>query len=130
MRNLIFVYPILFATSVEAQDLDCANAMAQTELTFCAEQDWMAADTDLNDAYGSARDVMRQIDSELPQSERGAEMNLTEGQRAWIVFRDKICAAEGYVMHGGSAEPMLVYGCRARLTRVRAEDLRQMAQPY
>lgn len=130
MRHLILACTILSAAPVAAQDLDCSDAMTQTEMTFCAEQDWMEADADLNDAYASAQDVMWQIDSELPQSERGAEINLKEGQRAWVVFRDKVCAAEGYIMHGGSAEPMLVYGCRARLTRVRAEDLWQMAQPY
>ena len=26
-------------------------------------------------------------------------------------------------MHGGTAEPMVIYGCRARLTRERTEGL-------
>ncbi|TXH96313.1 MAG: DUF1311 domain-containing protein [Pseudorhodobacter sp.] len=71
--------------------------------------------------------VMQAIDADLPEDERGAADLLRKGQKAWISFRDDACAAEGYVMHGGSAEPMLVYGCMARLTEARAEDLRLIA---
>lgn len=113
------------------QEVDCANAMAQMELTYCAEQDWMAADEALNAAYGEAKALMQQIDADLPKAERGAEAYLRDAQRAWISFRDAACAAEGYAMHGGSAEPMLVYGCRARLTEQRTEDLQLLTeQPY
>jgi len=33
-----------------AQEMDCLTPKTQVELTVCAGQDWMAADTDLNDA--------------------------------------------------------------------------------
>lgn len=118
---------VLAATPALAQEVDCAKAVAQMELTYCAEQEWMTADADLNDAYGAARDLMRQVDAGLPEDQKGAEANLKAGQRAWITFRDAACAAEGYMMHGGSAEPMVIYGCRARLTESRAEDLWQLA---
>lgn len=118
---------VLAATPALAQEVDCAKAVAQMELTYCAEQEWMAADADLNDAYGAARDLMRQVDTGLPEDQKGAEANLKAAQRAWITFRDAACAAEGYMMHGGSAEPMVIYGCRARLTESRAEDLWQLA---
>lgn len=106
-----------------AQDVDCAVAEAQMELTYCAEQDWLAADAELNIAYGVARKLMQGIDADLEVSQRGAADLLREGQRAWVTFRDATCAAEGYTMHGGSAEPMVIYGCRARLTAQRTADL-------
>jgi uncharacterized protein YecT (DUF1311 family) len=109
-----------------AQSVDCSRAVAQVELTYCAEQSWKAADVDLNEAYRLARERMRQIDAALPPSERGAEMMLRDAQRSWVPFRDAACAAEGYMMHGGSAEPMVNYGCRARLTRQRTSDLRDL----
>lgn len=113
------------------QDVDCAKAVAQMELTYCAEQDWLAADEALNAAYGEAKALMQQIDADLPKAERGAAVNLRDAQRAWISFRDAACAAEGYAMHGGSAEPMLIYGCRTRLTEQRTEDLQLLTeQPY
>ncbi len=125
MRGLALA--LLFATPVAAQEVDCANAVAQMELTYCAEQDWMRADADLNAAYGPARQAMQRIDADLPEAERGAEAQLKAAQRAWIAFRDAGCTAEGYRMHGGSAEPMVIYACRARLTEARVADLRDLA---
>ncbi len=113
-----------------AQDVDCQNAQAQMEMTYCAEQDWLAADAALNTAYKAARAAMQSVDAELPKAERGAEENLRTAQRAWVTFRDAACAAEGYPMHGGTAEPMVIYGCRARLTEARTEDLRSLAEGY
>lgn len=120
----------LAATPALAQEVDCENAMTQNEMTYCAEQDWIAADEDLNAAYRAGMAAMKQIDADLPKPEQGAAVNLKSAQRAWIAFRDAACAAEGYAMHGGSAEPMLIYGCRARLTESRAADLWSLAEGY
>ncbi len=117
---------ILLAGAVCAQDMsnvDCTSTPVQQEMNLCAKQDWIEADTDLNAAYKDAMAVMKGYDANLPKSEGGAEFNLRAAQRAWVTFRDAACAAEGFAMHGGSAEPLLIYGCRARLTRQRAEDL-------
>jgi uncharacterized protein YecT (DUF1311 family) len=105
-----------------AQEVDCSVAEAQMELTFCAEQDWMAADAELNDAYKAAMAVMKRIDATLGEG-KNAEGYLRQAQRDWVAFRDNACAAEAYPMHGGSAEPMLIYGCRARLTEERTLGL-------
>lgn len=113
----------LVALPAAAQDVDCATAQAQVEMTYCAEQDWMTADAALNDAYQAAMAAMKRVDAGLAAKDRGAVVNLRDAQRAWITFRDAACAAEGYPMHGGSAEPMVIYACRARLTDQRATDL-------
>lgn len=120
----------LTALPAAAQDVDCATAEVQMELTYCAEQDWLAADAELNAAYGVARDLMQGIDADLETSQRGAADYLRDGQRAWVTFRDATCAAEGYTVHGGSAEPMVIYGCRARLTEQRTADLEAMTEEY
>ena len=120
----------LMAAPAWAQDVDCAKAEAQVEMTYCAEQDWLTADADLNTAYATARKRMQSIDADLDADQRGAADYLRDGQRAWVTFRDATCAAEGYAMHGGSAEPMVIYGCRARLTEQRAADLEAMAEEY
>lgn len=120
----------LIAAPAWAQEVDCANAEAQIELTYCAEQEWLAADADLNTAYAMARERMQAIDADLDADQRGAADYLRDGQRAWVTFRDATCAAEGYTMHGGSAEPMVIYGCRARLTTQRTADLEAMAEEY
>ena len=109
-----------------AQDVDCSKAEAQTELTFCAEKDWKAADLDLNTAYKTAIAEMKKIDASLAAPDRGAEEALRASQRAWVTFRNQTCAAEGWAAHGGTAEPMLIYGCRARVTAARADELANM----
>ena len=108
---------------VLAQDVDCTKAEAQVEMTYCAEQAWNAADADLNQAYKAAIQMLKDVDAALPMADRGAVDSLRQAQRYWITFRDNACAAEGYPMHGGTAEPMVIYGCRARLTRERTEGL-------
>lgn len=118
----------LMAGAATAQEIDCTNAETQQEMNACAEQDWMEADADLNTAYAEAIAIMQLYDEDLPKSEKGAEANLRAAQRAWVTFRDAACAAEGWAMHGGSAEPLLIYGCRARLTQQRAVELRMLAE--
>ncbi|MBC7739967.1 MAG: DUF1311 domain-containing protein [Candidatus Saccharibacteria bacterium] len=117
------VLAVLLAGPVWAQDVDCSAAETQTEMTFCAEQDWNAADADLNEAYQGAMAYLKQIDADLAAEDRGGVDFLRQAQRDWISFRDNACAAEAFAMHGGSAEPMVTYACRARLTRERAEAL-------
>ncbi len=126
---------LTFGAPGSAEGVDCATPLlkraawqSQFELTYCEEQSWMAADADLNDAYQAARAVLQDIDAGLPNSERGAEDNLRNAQRAWIVFRDAACAAEGYLWHGGSGKPMVIYSCLARLTEARAADLWTLAE--
>ena len=106
-----------------AQEVDCAVAEVQVELTFCAEQDWIAADEELNAAYKAAMAAMREIDASLGLGDKAAEGFLRQAQRDWVSFRDNACAAEAYPMHGGSAEPMVIYACRARLTQERTLGL-------
>ena len=130
MRAALALILLLFPLTAAAQDVDCENAVAQVEMTYCAEQDWVAADADLNEAYTAAMAMMKDIDTGLPRDQRGAATFLRDGQRAWITFRDAACAAEGYLMHGGSAEPMVIYGCYARLTETRAADLWMVAEAY
>ncbi len=128
IRSLIAL--LLLSLPATAQDIDCANAMAQQELNQCAYADWEAADDDLNAAYGEAMDLLVQWDANLPADEQGGAAALKEAQRAWITFRDKACEAEGYAMKGGSAEPLLVYGCMRQVTEDRAAQLWAMVEAY
>ena len=52
---------------------------------------------------------------------------LRDAQRAWIPYRDKACAAYGYLARGGTLEPQLIYSCRADLTRSRVSELEELA---
>lgn len=111
----------------EAPDVDCDAPQVQMEMTYCAEQDWKEADAELNDAYRAAMEAMRDIDANLPADQQGAIDTLRDAQRAWIAYRDKACAAYGYLARGGTMEPMLIYQCNAELTAQRTDELEQLA---
>lgn len=119
---------ILAGSAVQAQSsIDCRNPVSQVEMTYCAEQDWMEADAALNTVYGIALAKMRETDGYLPDNLKGAADALRDAQRAWIPYRDKACAAYGYLARGGTLEPQLIYSCRADLTRARVSELEKLA---
>lgn len=129
MYRPLFILACLSLPAV-AQDIDCANAMAQAELNLCSYQEWQAADAELNAAYKQAMALLKQWDADLPADEKGAATALKDAQRAWITFRDKACEAEGYAMKGGSAEPLLINGCMRVLTEERTRHLTSMVEAY
>jgi uncharacterized protein YecT (DUF1311 family) len=114
------------ATPTAARDIDCANTSVQMEMNFCAEQDWQAADAELNRVYTSVMADMKAMDQSLPPELKGAAQTLREAQRAWITFRDANCRLAGYPMRGGSAEPLLIYGCLRQMTTDRSAELRAL----
>ena len=125
LRPLVLL--LLIPGPAIAQEVDCANAMAQVELNACAHDDWQAADAELNNAYKAAMAAMRAMDAAQPPELQGAADALRSAQRAWITFRDANCASAGYPMRGGSAEPLLIYGCLGRMTRERTAELLELA---
>lgn len=97
----------------------CDNASTQAELTQCTAQAYQVADDELNEAF-------RGLVSKLSNNSASLE-KLRAAQRAWISFRDAECAFESSAVEGGSAQPMVRYGCFRRLTEVRTERLREHA---
>jgi uncharacterized protein YecT (DUF1311 family) len=114
------------STPALAQDIDCANTSVQVEMNFCAEQDWQAADAELNLVYKAVMADMKAKDQFLPPELQGAAQTLRDAQRAWISFRDTNCRLAGYPMRGGSAEPLLIYGCLRQMTRDRSAELQAL----
>jgi uncharacterized protein YecT (DUF1311 family) len=112
-----------FATPALAQDIDCATTSVQMEMNFCAERDWQAADAELNRIYKAVMADMKAMDQSLPPDLQGAAQTLRDAQRAWITFRDTNCRLAGYPMRGGSAEPLLIYGCLRQMTQDRSAEL-------
>ena len=128
--QMALIASVLGISGVSAQEINCANAQVQMELTFCAERDWMIADADLNDAYKAAQAVMKGIDADNPATKNEASSDLRDAQRAWVTYRDAACSAEGFLWYGGSGEQMVIYACRARITRDRAADLWALTEGY
>ena len=118
---------LLAAQPSPSQEWHCDNPQAQMEMNACAAIDFERADAELNAEYRRAIAWARDADREAraPGDDRpGDQATLREAQRAWVAFRDAQCRLEGYEARGGSMEPMLYEGCRARLTRERVRQLR------
>lgn len=130
IKSAVCAFALLAAGQGQAQEVDCAVAETQQDMNLCAQSDWQDADVALNASYAKAMILMKNIDADLASDDQGAALNLRRAQRSWIDYRDAACAAEAYMMHGGSAEPLLLFGCMARLTSARAADLEQLSQTY
>jgi uncharacterized protein YecT (DUF1311 family) len=138
-KGAIWLAAVFWASTAHAQDntqaappsatLNCETAEAQTDLDTCASMDFTEADSDLNDAYQAALTRMQALDAALPKDQQGAVAALKDAQRTWITFRDQACAAEGWTVHGGSMEPMVVLECKARVTAARSDDLWSLGAP-
>lgn len=111
-------------------EADCSNAMTQADLNACAYKEYEVQDAALNAEYRKAMAKAKALDDEYSDEPQyaGAVEALKSGQRAWIGYRDGQCALAGFQARGGSAEPMLVSGCLADLTRKRVEELQEFVE--
>ncbi|MDW9525179.1 DUF1311 domain-containing protein [Sinorhizobium meliloti] len=110
---------------------DCRKAVSQMDLNICADQDYRAADAELNKTYRLVVAAMQATDKELGDIDAayaGALEALKKAQRAWIGYRDGQCGLAGFEARGGSMEPMLVSGCLAELTRKRTAELKELME--
>ena len=131
----MMIIPMLMANAamVESPTLDCENATAQIDMTMCAGQDFKAADAEMNAQWALTSAAMKRDDKTLDRkrdTRPGYFDTLLAGQRAWLTYRDQHCRSEGYTMRGGSAEPMVASQCKAKLTRARTEQLKDLMQEY
>jgi uncharacterized protein YecT (DUF1311 family) len=117
----------LAAAPTEYQEHHCDNPMAQMDMNICASLDFQVADAELNTLWQHVIADAHEADTEIDRATDTRptyEAVLRDAQRAWVQFRDAHCTWEGYEARGGSMEPMLEEGCRARLTRERIAQLR------
>lgn len=125
---MMLLLPVLAAGA--ATGLDCENAVTQQDMNRCAAIEYERSDDALNDQWKKTSQVMKRRDSEHGEAfgdgRDGYFLTLLDSQRAWLQYRDKHCANEGYLFRGGSMEPLMVSTCKTRLTRLRTEELREL----
>ena len=100
-------------------DRVCNEAGTQVEMNSCADENYKAADAELNQVYQSLR-------SQQPKSGQQA---LEVAEAAWISFRDLDCAFAGSQFEGGSVEPMIYSGCMSDRTKTRLKELQSASLP-
>jgi uncharacterized protein YecT (DUF1311 family) len=112
----IVMTPLLTTSSpVMAQRprIDCSKATSNTEIKFCSQESYAAADKQLNQAY---QIVLKGVQGEQRQL-------LITGQQNWIRFRDNNCNFEVFASRGGTGYEIFRNGCLERLTKQRTKDL-------
>jgi uncharacterized protein YecT (DUF1311 family) len=116
-------------------DQAAADRGVQQEMNICAQHEFLAADEALNAQWRITRKYMRQRDRQWTQGDAhnwderpGYFDTLLAAQRAWLIYRDEHCRAEGYGARGGSLEPLLISACKTGLTRIRTGQLRDLAE--
>ena len=112
---------MLSAPAFADDALNCKDPQDQQSMNHCAALDFEKADKELNAIWPKYKAQAEDADKDTGKREYTDA--LLASQRAWIVFRDAECNWEGFAMHGGSGEPMIVGGCSARLTRERIKQL-------
>ena len=93
----------------------CEGNGSQAEATGCARREYLAADAELNKAYGRLAGVLDADEKAL----------LKESELAWIKYRDSNCTFESSQYAGGTMRPMIESFCLARVTRARAAELKE-----
>ncbi|MAY62968.1 MAG: urease [Rhizobiales bacterium] len=128
LKACLVVLPLLVMGSVvaaaEEPEVDCANAMTQMEMNYCADQDYKKADATLNALWPEVVAKAKAFDEDQGTiyADRGVPTSfeaLRTAQRAWIEYRDRQCEYEAYEYFGGTMQPMIGLTCQTRLTEER-----------
>ena len=128
----MILLPLLLASMpADEPQWNCEDPGPQQEMNYCAYQDYLKADAEMNVQWKKTAAVMKQHDASWDASwdERaGFFATLLEAQRAWLKYRDTHCTSEGYIFRGGSMEPFMVSSCKAALTKERTEQLKELVE--
>ena len=123
MKALAFLLLLVAGQAAAGGDLRCNPEGSQSEMNFCAADDFAKTDDELNSVYA---DVLA-----CSIGNPSFTGNLKVAQRAWIRFRDAELDSRFPVGPGendrvlyGSMYPMLFLGEKARLTKDRTAQLR------
>jgi len=130
---MIFASLLMLSAMTAEPELDCDNAMAQPDLNACAYLEYERTDAALNAQWKITAAKLKEQDKGFDRTyDKRPGFFDTElaAQRAWLTYRDQHCASEGYSMRGGSAESMVISGCRAQLTEARTKQLKDLIADY
>ena len=121
---------ILTASTGQLEE-SCDDPMTQLALNMCAYQDFQRADAAMNAQWQRTVAVTKAADRELarsPDNQPGYFATLLSAQRAWLTYRDQHCTSASFEARGGSMQPMLFSGCKARLTEERTKQLKELTE--
>ncbi len=106
----------------------CADATTQADMNRCAQAALRRADAAMTREWQASYARMKANDA--ADTSRGGGFGYAAAalasQRAWLKFRDTQCVLEGGRYAGGSMQPLVRTNCLERLTKERAQQLRDL----
>jgi uncharacterized protein YecT (DUF1311 family) len=106
----------------------CADATTQLDMNRCAQVAWQRADAAMTREWQASYAAMKARDA--ADTSRGGGFGYAgaalNSQRAWLKFRDTQCVLEAGRYAGGSMQPLARFNCLERLTKERAQQLRDL----
>lgn len=114
-RPILAMIALVALLPVPGAAQSCDPDGDQASLNQCAGEAFQTADDALNAVYS-------EVAARLSEASDAREA-LVRAQRAWIALRDAECEFAASAVAGGSIYPMIVTGCRTRLTEARTAEL-------
>lgn len=96
-----------------AQQPNCSKPITDRELRICSQLDYDRENSKLDRVYN-------QLQKQLPSNRK---QQLIQSQKLWMAFRDAYCDLRKSPVAGGTAEPIIHYGCLSHLTKLRTSEL-------
>ena len=112
-RHLL-VLIVALPSVLPAQDstrFACDTAVTTIDMRRCASDTLVAVERELQRYLQEARRVTAN------------RAQLDSSQVAWVRYRDLACRAEASEYEGGTMQPLVVLGCRTKVTRERIHQL-------
>jgi uncharacterized protein YecT (DUF1311 family) len=110
--------------------IDCGYPLNDAERSFCAEQALERVEEEMTAALDRALAKMAEVDSSLPDHQKGSPAALETAQEAWLDFREKDCAAYSFPFKDESRGNKLYRSCMIVMTMQRTDDLNAMVDDY
>lgn len=122
--------PLVLLLLAAQPQVDCDNAVTQTDMNICAAREYEQADRGLNAAWDRATRQAKAVDADRAArgEQGGVSDRLLRAQRAWLTFRDAHCDAISHRYRGGSIQPLIQSDCLTRITRARTEQLHELSE--
>jgi uncharacterized protein YecT (DUF1311 family) len=120
MWKIFFPAALVLFTVQPASAEECSDPQTQSQMNFCADQDFQKSDDALNLVWEDAKTNAENDDDTGEQSKA-----LLTAQRTWLSFRDSECEFEGLAASGGTMQPMLISECKTKMTDERVKQLRE-----
>jgi uncharacterized protein YecT (DUF1311 family) len=108
-----------FATGAVAR-AQCEDAKTSLQINECFAKELKKAHAELDSVYRLTMKKPEAADAALLRKE----------QRAWLVYRDAQCEADGALLDGGTGGPAASMSCKLELTRKRPVEVQNTYQSH